>query len=287
MAGSREEERPRTGSPDGIDGVAVLGAGRMGLPIIGHLSRHGYPTTVYDPDQEKRSPVERAGARFAADLAGAVAVSSVALICVGYEEQLVGLMTGETSLLTLAKPDTIIAVLSTISPERTVSLAQQAARAGMHLVDATVCRGGPAADSGELLSFVGGPAAVVARITPVLRTYSSDVVHTGDTGTAQVAKAVNNLILWACLVADHEGLALAARYGVNADVLRRALLTSSAANHAMENWGNQTMAWADDDLKIVADMAAQSMISLPQAALDREICRVLKPRRYQLDQYGR
>jgi 3-hydroxyisobutyrate dehydrogenase-like beta-hydroxyacid dehydrogenase len=287
MAEGSRGERLRTGSPDGVDRVAVLGAGRMGLPIIGHLARNGFQTTVYDPDEGKRTAVERVGARFAANLAGAVAASSVTLICVGYEEQLVGLMTGETSLLALAKPGTILAVLSTVSPERIVSLAQDADRAGMHLVDATVCRGGPAADAGELLSFVGGSADVVTRITAVLRAYSSDVVHTGDVGTAQVAKAVNNLILWACLVADHEGLALAARYGVNGDVLRGALLGSSAANHALENWGNQTMAWADDDLKIVAEMASRSGISLPQAALDREICRVMKPRLHQLAEYGR
>src|SRR5678816_1286878 len=95
---------------------------------------------------------------------------------------------------------------------------------------------------GTLLSFVGGSAEVVARITPILRAYSSDVVHTGGVGSAQVAKAVNNLILWACLVADHEGLALAKRYGVDPDKLRSALLMSSATNDALEKWGRQTMA---------------------------------------------
>jgi 3-hydroxyisobutyrate dehydrogenase-like beta-hydroxyacid dehydrogenase len=56
----------------------------------------------------------------------------------------------------------------------------------------------------------------------VLRAYCSEVVHTGPVGTAQVAKAVNNLIMWACLVADHEGLALAQSYGVDIDALRSA-----------------------------------------------------------------
>ncbi len=156
----------------------------------------------------------------------------------------------------------------------------------MQVVDATVCRGGDAADRGELLSFVGGPPAVVERITPVLGSYSSDVVRTGDVGSAQVAKAVNNLILWACLVADHEGLALAERYGVDTEALRAALLGSSAANTALANWGHQTMAWAEDDMKIVAEMAARAGIALPQAGVNREVCRALKPRRYRLSDYG-
>ena len=57
---------------------------------------------------------------------------------------------------------------------------------------------------------------------------------------------------------------------------------SSAANHALDNWGNQTMAWVEDDLKVVQDMAVEAGISLPQSALNREVCRVLKPRGYQL-----
>jgi 3-hydroxyisobutyrate dehydrogenase-like beta-hydroxyacid dehydrogenase len=154
-------------------------------------------------------------------------------------------------------------------------------------VDSTVCRGGRAADEGTLLSFVGGPAEVVGRLTPVLRAYSSDVVHSGEVGSAQVAKAANNLVLWACLVADHEALALARRYGVDVEKLRQALMLSSAANDALAKWGTQTMAWAEDDMAIVAEMAAEAGVALPQAGVNREICRALKPRRYKLDEYGR
>ena len=266
--------------------VGVLGAGRMGRPIIGHLVRAGYPTLVYDPNEDTRSAVEGVGARFTTTPQPVAADCAVILICVGYEEQVGALLTGPDGLLPQLKPETVVAVLSTVAPDRVVELAHAAQPFGVHVVDATVCRGGDAADRGDLLSFVGGPAAVVERITPVLRSYSSDVVRTGDVGSAQVAKAVNNLILWACLVADHEGLALAERYGMDTEVLRTALLGSSAANHALGNWGNQTMAWAEDDMKIVAEMASRAGIALPQAGVNREICRTLKPRRYRLSEYG-
>jgi 3-hydroxyisobutyrate dehydrogenase-like beta-hydroxyacid dehydrogenase len=259
----------------------------MGRPIIGHLVRAGYPTLVYDPSEDTRPAVEAGGARFTAAAGEVAADCPVILVCVGYEEQVAALMNGEEGLLGAMHPGTVVAVLSTISPGQMTSLAKQAAPFGVHLIDATVCRGGGAADRGELLSFVGGPADVVEQVTPVLRAYSSDVVRTGDVGTAQAAKAVNNMILWACLVADHEGLALAAHYGVDLDALRAALLTSSSANTALANWGQQTMAWAEDDMHIVAGMAAGAGLSLPQSAVNREICRALKPRRYQLDKYGR
>ena len=271
--------------PDRVP-VGVLGAGRMGLPIIGHLVRAGFPVTVYDPGPDRRRLIEGRGGRFATSAAEVAGTSPVILVCVGYEEQVDALLTGADGLLRQLKPDTVVAVLSTVAPDRIVELAREARPFGVHLVDATVCRGGDAADRGELLSFVGGPPAVVERITPVLRSYSSDVVRTGHVGSAQVAKAVNNLILWACLVADHEGLALAERYGLDTEALRTALLGSSAANTALVNWGHQSMAWAEDDMKIVAEMAARAGIALPQAGVNREICRALKPRRYQLSEYG-
>jgi 3-hydroxyisobutyrate dehydrogenase len=266
--------------------VGVLGAGRMGRPIIGHLVRAGYPALVYDPNEGTRTAVEAAGARFTTAAGEIAADCTVILVCVGYEEQVAALLTGEAALLGAMRPGTVAAVLSTISPGQMTSLAKEAAPFGVHLIDAPVCRGGGAADRGELLSFVGGPADVVEQVTPVLRAYSADVVRTGDVGTGQVAKAVNNMILWACLVADHEGLALASHYGVDLDALRAALLTSSSANTALANWGQQTMAWAEDDMHIVAGMATDAGLALPQSGVNREICRALKPRRYQLDKYG-
>jgi 3-hydroxyisobutyrate dehydrogenase len=202
-------------------------------------------------------------------------------VCVGFDHEVRELLEMNAHAL----EGSIVAILSTIHPKTVKRLAEEAK--GFHVIDSTVCRGGDAADKAQLLSFVGGPKEVVSRITPVLKAYSSDVVHTGDVGSAQVAKAVNNLIMWACLVADHEGLALAQRYGVDVEMLRKALGMSSAANAALEKWGTQTMAWAEDDMAIVAEMAAQCALSLPQADLNREICRALKPRRFKLNEYGR
>ena len=261
--------------------VGVVGAGRMGLPIIGHLARKGFRTFATDLDAKRRPEVEKRGAAWLPDAQGLAAQCDVILICVGFDREVRQLVEKD---LRSAKAGALCAILSTIHP-RTMQELAKASR--IELIDSTVCRGGEAADAGTLLSFVGGSEASVARITPVLKAYSADVVHSGAVGSAQVAKAVNNLIMWACLVADHEGLALAQRYGVDIEHLRQGLLMSSAANNALGNWGRQTMAWAEDDMAIVAEMAADCGIALPQAGITRELCRALKPRRYKLEEYGR
>jgi len=272
--------------PRELKSVGVVGAGRMGTPIIGHLVRRKFATWAFDLNAARSDAVRALGAKWTTNLEALAAECDAILVCVGFDKEVRELLEA-SGPLRQARRGTVIAILSTIHPKTVQALAQGAEGAGLHVVDSTVCRGGEAADSGTLLSFVGGDKEVVGRLTPVLSAYSSDVVHTGGVGTAQVAKAVNNLILWACLVADHEGLALARRYGADIEALRRALLLSSCANGPLEKWGMQTMAWADDDMTIVAEMAADAGIALPQAEVNREVCRSLRPRRYKLDQYGR
>jgi 3-hydroxyisobutyrate dehydrogenase-like beta-hydroxyacid dehydrogenase len=258
----------------------------MGTPIIGHLVRKGFATQACDVNPARREQVTALGAQWAQSAAAMAPDCDVVLVCVGFDAEVRALL-AEGGALASLKRGSIVAILSTIHPDTVKELAAQAEPRGVHVVDSTVCRGGEAADNGTLLSFVGGSAEVVGQLTPVLKAYSADVVHTGGAGTAQVAKAVNNLILWACLVADHEGLALAQHYGADVEALRKALLISSCANGPLEKWGTQTMAWAEDDMVIVGEMAAKAGIALPQAGLNREVCRALKPKRYQLEKYGR
>jgi 3-hydroxyisobutyrate dehydrogenase-like beta-hydroxyacid dehydrogenase len=259
----------------------------MGQPIIGHLVTKGFTVLVHDVDEAKEGAVVSRGARFVRAREEIARECDTILVCVGYEEQLRETMLGDGGLLRDLREGSMVAVLSTVSPDGMAELAEAAGEHGVHVVDAPVCRGSWAADAGELLSLLGGTEEAVAMFSDVAAAYSTDIVRAGDIGAGQVAKAVNNLILWACLVADHEGLALARRYDVDTDVLRKALAMSSAANQALDNWNNQTMAWAEDDMGIVSDMAVKVGIGLPQAAVNREICRVLKPRRYDLDQYGK
>ena len=265
--------------------VGVIGAGRMGQPIVGHLVRKGFTVHAHDIDEAKRQAVTRLGAGWAASPAALGPACEAILVCVGYDQELRELLSAGGLLRSLSRA-TIVAVLSTVHPHTVRELAEAARPSGVHLVDATVARGGCAADAGTLLAFVGGDSDVAERLSPVLAAFSTDIVHTGGVGTAQVAKAANNLVLWACVIANHEALALAQRFGMDVDRLREALLKSSAENYALRHWGENTMAWAEDDMEIVRVMAQEAGIDLRQAGLNRELCRMLTPKRFRLDEYG-
>ena len=265
--------------------VGMVGAGRMGQPMIGHLARKGFEVHVYDIDAGKRAPVEKLGGSWEPDAAALARSCPVILVCVGFDRELRELLS-VTGPLRDAQRGTVIAVLATVHPRTMVELAESAATRGVSIVDSPVCRGGKAADEGTLLSLVGGEASAFEKLKPVIASYSADIVHTGGVGTGQVAKAANNMIMWSCLIADHEALALAQRYGMDPEMLRETLKLSSADNYVLRNWRVNTMAWAEDDMEIVQAMAADRGMALPQAGLNRELARQLKPKRFKLDQYG-
>lgn len=269
-----------------IKTVGVIGAGRMGMALVGHLHRAEFEVLVTERDSGRWSDIKARGGQ-CVELEEVASRAEVILICVGYEAEVRDLLCGEGSLGQLATPGTIIAVMSTTHPKSMIEFAEKGSERDLIIMDSTVCRGAWAADEGTLLSFVGGEEKMVDKLEPLMRAYSSDVVHTGGIGTAQAARAANNQILWACLVANHEALALAQTYDVNIVALRQALLSSSATNGSLAAWGKQTMAWAEDDMAIVSEMAVESGLSLPQSGVVREVCRALKPRRYRLEEYGR
>ena len=266
-----------------IAAVGVIGCGRIGQPIVGHLVRRQFTVLAYDADPAKRQEIEARGARWV-ELPELARAAQAILICVGYDRDLRALMA--TGLINKVSPGAVVAVLSTVQPRTVQELAGLAAPIGIHIVDATMCRGGRAADAGTMLSFVAGDQDAVEQLKPVIAAYSTDIVYTGAVGTAQVAKAANNLLMWACLIANHEALALARRFGVDVELLREALLKTGAENGVLRHWGTSTMAWADDDLEIIQEMARQVDMSLPQADLNRELCRQLKPTKFRLDKYG-
>ena len=283
--GSAEQLKPGEADPASIPvSVGVIGAGRIGTAIIGHLVRHGFTVRACDVDASRRAAVEERGATWS-PLIDVARSSDALLVIVGYDREVRALVAD--GLLDMMRRETILAVLSTVQPETVQQIAAQGASVGIRVVDATMCRGGRAADAGTMLSFVAGEPGAIEALKPVIAAYSSDVIYTGAVGTAQAAKAANNLLMWACLIANHEALALAQRFGVDVGVLREALLKTGAENGVLRNWGTSTMAWADDDLEIIQEMARQAHIALPQADLNRRLCRELKPRKFRLDEYGR
>ena len=99
-----------------IKTVGVIGAGRMGLPIIGHLAGKGFDVLVHDLDWSKKALIEARGASWSDNATSLATRSDAILICVGFDRELRGLISAN-GILPSIRPETIVAVLSTVLPE--------------------------------------------------------------------------------------------------------------------------------------------------------------------------
>lgn len=209
-------------------GVAVVGLGKMGLSMAGNLAAKGFRVVGYDVDEAARSRAWEAGIKVVASPAEAAATTALALLVVGFDDQVLDAAAGPDGLLAGARAGSMLAVCATVQPSTVTALAEQAACSDVHVLDAPICRGEPAAADGSLLVLCGGDDDdVLDAAEPALRAIGSDLHRLGPLGAGQVAKMLNNFLLWTAVVANAEAMRLGARLGVDVHTLRMALLDSS------------------------------------------------------------
>jgi 3-hydroxyisobutyrate dehydrogenase-like beta-hydroxyacid dehydrogenase len=251
--------------------VGLIGAGRMGVPMGAHWLRAGHRLATYDPRPDAADRLVASGATREASPAAVAARSDIIVVLVGYPDQVDACMEGDDGILGALRPDSIVIITSTTSPRQVRRLAVAVRARGAELLDAPVARAEQAAHSGTLLWFVGGDPAALERARSTMAVCGPDIHHVGDVGSGQVAKGINNMLLWAAVVSNREALELAAAFNLDEEKLRTALLDSSAASWAMAHWDlMHTTPWAHKDMVLTIDMADEARLSLPLAALLRE-----------------
>jgi len=259
--------------------IGIIGLGKMGLPMTRHLRAAGHEVAAYDVDAARIADARELGAMACAVPGEVASRSELVIVVVGFDSEVLDVLNGEHGLFEGARGGLTIAVASTVKPELMGEIAALAERAGkpISVLDVPLCRGEPAAEDGKLLMLAGGDKAVFERWRPAYATFASDIRHLGPLGAGQVGKLVNNLILWACVCANHEGLKLGSALGVDAEVLREALLLSSARNWILETWDQpRPMPWAEKDMAIVMQEADNCRLSLPMCGVVREVVKTVK-----------
>jgi 3-hydroxyisobutyrate dehydrogenase len=251
--------------------VGIVGVGRMGLAMLKHLVKHGYRVSACDIDDKQLAKARDAGAAIAKTPAEVARAADIVIIGVGYDDEVNAVVLGPDGLLAGLASGAIIAVSSTARPDTVKALDQRARAQGVDVLDAPICRGRFAADTGTLLALVGGKPDVVERVQPVYRTFCSDYVHLGDVGHGQVGKTLNNLLLWINAVGLIEAGRLAETTGIDLVKLREALLMSSGASDALKEWDMISFTWALKDMQIVADLTDKAGLSLPITGAIKEL----------------
>lgn len=257
--------------------VGVVGLGRMGLPVARRLAAAGFQVHGCDPSAAARDRAAAAGIAVHATPAALAGHCDLAIVLVGFQDQVEAALFGEQGVLAGVAGDLAIAVASTVAPSYMRALPGRLDKAPVTLIDAPVSRGEAAAVDGTLLMFAGGEADAVERCRPVFDALCEHVAHLGPLGAGQSAKMVSNMILWASLTATVEGLDLAEAMGLDREALRAVLPLGSADNWAMRTRADErAMAWAEKDMMILLAEADAARIALPLCGALKEAVKAVK-----------
>jgi 3-hydroxyisobutyrate dehydrogenase-like beta-hydroxyacid dehydrogenase len=204
--------------------LGYIGLGNMGTPMAKRLVEWPGGVIVFDVRAEAMTPLAEVGASLAESVAD-VAAADIISVTVLNDAQVRDVV-GE--LAANAKPGTVIAIHSTISPDTAVELAEQLLPQGIHIVDAPVSGGGGAAEKGELAVMVGADREVYERIKPAFKRWASLVIHAGEPGAGTRMKLARNMLTFTSYAAACEAMKLAEAAGLNLQALGRVVRHSDA-----------------------------------------------------------
>ena len=272
--------------------IAFIGLGHMGLPMARNLLKAGFALRVFDLLQSAVDSLAAEGATPAASAAEAVAGASVVVSMLPASRHVEGLYLGESGLMALIAPGSLVLECSTIAPESARKVHAAASARGVAMLDAPVSGGTAGAAAGTLTFMVGGDAAVLERARPVLSAMGKNLFHAGPDGAGQVAKVCNNQLLAVQMIGTAEALALGVANGLDAATLAEIMRQSSGGNWVLEKYNpwpgvmenapaskgysggfmSQLMA---KDLGLAQEAAQLTASSTPMGALALQLYRLL------------
>jgi 2-hydroxy-3-oxopropionate reductase len=257
--------------------IGFIGPGIMGGPMALNLIKGGHKLWVYARRAEAMKKLVTEGAIACASAAEVGKNADVIFLIVSDTPDVESVIFGDTGVAKSARSGSVIVDMSTISPTATKVFAERLAKQNVDMLDAPVSGGEVGAINGTLSIMVGGKAKVFDRIKPLFELMGKNIVHVGDNGAGQVAKACNQIVVAVTIEAVAEALTFASKNGADAAKVRDALMGGFAGSKVMEVHGKRMLdndfkpgfkvGLHQKDMRIVMETAHQLGVALPAAAL--------------------
>jgi 3-hydroxyisobutyrate dehydrogenase len=268
--------------------IAFIGVGHMGGPMARNLLKAGHSLAVFDVVQRNADALSALGAVAAASAKLAGAQAELVITMLPSSPHVKSVYLGEEGVLAGISSGIPLIDSSTIDPHTAREVAAAAAKRGNPMADAPVSGGTGGAESGSLTFMVGAEPALFERIRPILAHMGKNIVHCGGSGTGQVAKICNNLLLGISMIGAAEAMNLGASLGIDPKVLAGIINTSSGRCWSSDTYNpypgvmdnvpaarGYTGGFGTDlmlkDLGLAADAAKQAGQPVPMGAMAQQL----------------
>ena len=215
--------------------LGVVGLGALGRPMAVNLVSAGFQVRLHNRSREAEEGMDLADAQRCASPAEAAEGVDVLLVCVSDDAAVEAVLFGADGASDRLRPGSVVLDCSTISPAQAIHCAERLARQGVAYLDAPVTGGTEGAKAGSLTVLVGGDAAALQRVQPVLEVIGGTVHHFGAVGRGQQVKAVNQVLVAGSYAAVAEAMALGQRLQLPMQQVVEALKGGAAGSWALNH----------------------------------------------------
>ena len=215
--------------------VGLIGVGLMGHGIARNVAAKGFPLVVLEhPGNQPLTELLQLGAIACQTPAELARQCDVIILCVTGSPQVEAVLTGDNGVLSAIRPAAVVVDCSTAVPASTVRMAQAVHAAGGQFIDAPMTKTSKAAHDGTLNLLVGGDAAVLAKVQPVLASFTEKVTHVGNLGDGHRMKLLHNFVSVGQMTLLAEATACARKEGMDMQAFCDVLAGGGGAGVALE-----------------------------------------------------
>lgn len=213
--------------------IGFIGLGTMGGPMARNVVTRGNALTVCDISPAAVAALVASGARAAATPREVAAGSDVVVTMLPDAPDVDAVAGGADGILAGLAPGSVWIEMSTIDPGTSRRLGARVRAQGSDMVDSPVGKTAEHAVSGTLTLMVGGAAATIARVRPVLDCMGTDFFHCGELGAGHAMKCLNNLLATTLVAVNAEILVAGAKAGLTLDVMTSVMQKTMAWNNQL------------------------------------------------------
>ena len=218
-----------------MEKIGFIGLGNMGMPMAQNLISNGIKVKGFDVSEEVLKQASKNKIEVCSDTLQASKEIDVLITMLPNGEAVSSVFNSE-SLLENIDPSILIIECSTISPKTSKELSLKAASLNLEMIDAPVSGGVKGAEEAGLTFMVGGSVENVEKAKPILSKMGKNIFHAGDSGSGQVAKLCNNMLLAIHMSGTAEALSMGVKSGLDPSVLSEIMSKSSGGNWSLDKY---------------------------------------------------